>query len=85
MPTLDELPGSEASLSAREAIKAEIPMAPQKPTVGAWLSDLQGRLLACESREAVEAAILSDDVCKAHALCHLSLPSAVRRNQHILR
>ena len=68
LDAFDAMPPSAESAphSMREAINAEVVILPRqptaKPTVAAWLSGLQEKLLACGSREQVEALLLTDEV-----------------------
>jgi hypothetical protein len=57
------MPAPNANL--REAINSAVPMQPKRPTVAAWLQDLEQRLVAAESREEVERELLSETVCAA--------------------
>jgi hypothetical protein len=68
IPALDDV--TEASPESppsaeRLAINAAVPMREPKPSVRSWLDGLATSLAACTSREAVEAALLSQDVCAA--------------------
>ena len=70
IPALDDFdaPPSSAELaprSRRDAINAAVRMREPKPTVAAWLNELAGTLALCSDRAEVEAAILSDEVCRA--------------------
>ena len=70
IPDLDDfdaLPPSAESVphSRRDEINAAVPMHQTKPSVRLWLQSLEERLVACESRQAVEAIALSNDVCRA--------------------
>jgi AAA domain len=69
IPELDDFgapPSPEtAPRSMRDEINAAVPLRQPKPTVAAWLDQLAGKLELCADRAEVEAAILSDEVCKA--------------------
>jgi hypothetical protein len=54
-----------ATGTLRDAINAEVPLEPRKPTVGAWLDTFAAALAQCSSRDEVEAALLSDETLKA--------------------
>jgi hypothetical protein len=70
IPELDDFdaprPAAEiAPRDMRDEINRTVPLRRSRPTVATWLEQLAAKLELCEDRAEVEAAILSDEVCKA--------------------
>jgi hypothetical protein len=70
IPDLDDfdaVPPSPESAppNMREEINRTVPLRQPKPTVAAWLDELAGTLAICPDREAVEGALLTDEVLRA--------------------
>jgi hypothetical protein len=68
-PELDDFDAPPAESTPpptlREEINAVVPLRQPKPSVRLWLRGLEEGLAICESREEVEAAILSEEVLRA--------------------
>jgi hypothetical protein len=64
-PTALEAPPNSTQATLRAEINAAVPMRAPKPKVSEWLDTFATALMACSSRDEVEALLLSDESLRA--------------------